>query len=62
MYLQINPKWANAPLVYDKSRFTHVVKREVILPVFRMMDGEDHPRVQVILFEGHQHSKLILAS
>lgn len=35
---------------------------EVILPVFRMMDGEDHPRVQVILFEGHQHSKLILAS
>lgn len=31
-------------------------------PVLRVMDGEDDPRVQVILFEGDQHSELILAS
>lgn len=32
------------------------------IPVLRMMDGEDDPGVEVVLFEGHQHSKLILAS
>lgn len=31
-------------------------------PVLRVMDGEDDPRVQVILLEGDQHSELILAS
>lgn len=33
-----------------------------IIPVLRMMNGEDDPRVEVILFEGHQHGELILAS
>lgn len=37
-------------------------KSEQIIPVLRMVDGEDDPRVEVILFQGHQHSKLILAS
>lgn len=31
-------------------------------PVLRVVDGEDDPRVQVILSEGDQHSELILAS
>lgn len=35
---------------------------ERIIPVLRMMDREDDPRVEVILFQGHQHSKLILPS
>jgi len=32
------------------------------VPVLKVMNGEDDPRVEVILFEGRQHRKLILAS
>lgn len=31
-------------------------------PVLRVMNGEDDPGVEVILFESHQHGELVLAS
>lgn len=33
-----------------------------IKPVLGVMNGEDDPGVMAILFKGHQHGKLILAS
>lgn len=31
-------------------------------PVLRVMNGEDDPGVEVILFESHQHGELVFAS
>lgn len=61
-YVEKYPSCLVVVVFFNKVFWFALELKKICIPLFRMMNREDDPGVEVLLFDGHQNSKLALAS